>query len=251
MNPPFSSVIQAATLLLILMGSLSGCRDSGGDPDSKHIDNMNVSKYFEGELFGSLVGTHYNTLTLNNQLWMAEDLRETSFRNGEPIPQARSASEWQQAVLNNAPAWCFLDFDKNNSEHGLYYNWYAVNDPRGLAPEGWEIPPNRMLFQMARELSFDSWHIKAADGWQNRHYIYNATGFSAYPGGLVSASGSFNGTDNSTYWWSATEKNAENAMYMMVYEDFSSIVFRDLPKEFGMLVRCYRPLNQFQDSKQE
>lgn len=194
-------------------------------------------------------GHSYATVKIAEQEWMVENLRVTTFTNGDPIPQALSAAEWQNAALNKTPVWCFLNYDENNADKGHYYNWYAVNDPRGIAPEGWEVAPNRIFYQLARELNFDSWHLKAANGWQNQQFIFNSTGFSAYPSGLVGASGGFTSDSNSAYWWTSTEKNAENAMYMMIYEDYTGIVFRDLSKENGMVVRCYRPLQHILDKE--
>ncbi len=237
---------KTALLLFVLMCRLSGCSVGGNNTDSALIDEKIVPRQKENLLDTFLKEKQYNTLTFNNHLWLAQDLRETTFRNGDPIPQASSAAEWQKAAIDKSPVWCFLDYDENNADQGLYYNWYAVNDPRGLAPEGWEIVPNRIFYQMARELNFDAWHIKADEGWKNRRNIYNSTGFSAYPTGLVTASGGFFSTDNSAYWWTSTEKNAENAMYMMIYEDSSFIIFRDLSKEYGMVVRCYKPLQNLQ-----
>ncbi len=67
-------------------------------------------------------------------------LQVKSFRNGEPIYQATSAAEWNNAAQSETPAWCYRDYDPANQAEGLYYNAYAVRDSRGLAPSGWIIP---------------------------------------------------------------------------------------------------------------
>ena len=64
---------------------------------------------------------------------MAENLKATTFRNGEWIQEIGSPTNWQKENRNKIPA--HKDF---NSDY--YYNWYAVSDSRGLAPEGWHIP---------------------------------------------------------------------------------------------------------------
>jgi len=81
------------------------------------------------------------SVTIGAQVWMAENLNVERFRSGDPIPEARTDEEWKQANANKQPAWCFYDNDPSNGTlYGKLYNWYAVNDPRGLAPEGWHVP---------------------------------------------------------------------------------------------------------------
>ena len=75
------------------------------------------------------------------QVWMRKNLDVSTFRNGDPIPYAKTAEEWKAAGDNKQPAWCYYDNDTVNfKKYGGLYNWYAVNDPRGLAPEGYHIP---------------------------------------------------------------------------------------------------------------
>ncbi len=87
-------------------------------------------------------GYSYSTIVMGNgQEWMAENLRVFYFRNGDPIPIVKTDEAWKEAGENGEPACCYYE---NNSEYGktygVLYNWYAVNDPRGLAPEGWHVP---------------------------------------------------------------------------------------------------------------
>jgi len=82
-----------------------------------------------------------NEVTIGNQVWMSQNLNVDKFRNGDPIPHAETREEWEKAGENRHPAWCYYDNDSANADkYGKLYNWYAVNDPRGLAPEGWKIP---------------------------------------------------------------------------------------------------------------
>lgn len=86
-------------------------------------------------------GNAYKTVTIGNQVWMAENLNVDKFRNGDLILQAKTEEEWKKAGENKHPAWCYFDNDTaNDAKYGKLYNWYAVNDPRGLAPAGWHIP---------------------------------------------------------------------------------------------------------------
>ena len=81
------------------------------------------------------------TVTIGSQTWTTKNLDVATFRNGDAIPQAKTDEEWKAAGRNKQPAWCYYENDpKNGTKYGKLYNWYAVNDARGLAPAGWHIP---------------------------------------------------------------------------------------------------------------
>lgn len=83
----------------------------------------------------------FKSVKIGAQTWMAENLNVSTFRNGDPIPEVKTNEEWEKAGKEGKPAWCYYDNDPvNSSKYGKLYNWFAVNDPRGLAPEGWHIP---------------------------------------------------------------------------------------------------------------
>lgn len=80
---------------------------------------------------------------VGTQVWSNRNMNVSFFRNGDLIPQARTNEEWNRARENKQPAWCFYENDPANGvKYGKLYNWYAVNDPRGLAPVGYHIPSN-------------------------------------------------------------------------------------------------------------
>jgi len=85
--------------------------------------------------------SYAQTVTIGTQVWMTKNLDVSTFRNGDPIPQAKTNEEWKKAGENKQPAWCYYDNDPaNGAKYGKLYNWYAADDPRGLAPEGFHIP---------------------------------------------------------------------------------------------------------------
>lgn len=151
---------------------------------------------------------------IGGQVWMTRNLDVTTFRNGEPIPQASSNEEWEIARRNYQPAWCYYDNDpKNGKKYGKLYNWYAIEDPRGLAPDGWHIPTYEEWTTLSDFLG--GWHkagekMKSKIGrapWDGT----NESGFSALPGGLRRPGGTFRygGVQKkvispSGYWWSST-----------------------------------------------
>lgn len=85
-----------------------------------------------------------NEITFGNQTWTVRNLNVDTFRNGDRIKEVKTKEEWVKLYDSKQPAWCYYDFDNTNeSKYGKLYNWYAINDPRGLAPKGWHIPNSR------------------------------------------------------------------------------------------------------------
>jgi uncharacterized protein (TIGR02145 family) len=94
-------------------------------------------------IIGTGTATFSQTVTIGTQVWMTKNLNVATFRNGDPIPEAKTDEEWERAGAEGKPAWCYYNNDpKNGTKYGKLYNWYAVNDPRGLAPSGYHVPPD-------------------------------------------------------------------------------------------------------------
>jgi len=102
------------------------------------------SKLFMMQAFGQnghvidVDGNEYPTVKIGSQLWMAENLRVTHYRVGDTIALVENAEEWE--VLRTG-AYCWYNNDERGHKipYGALYNWYAVDDPRGLCPEGWLV----------------------------------------------------------------------------------------------------------------
>ena len=170
---------------------------------------------------------------------MTTNLNVSKFRNGDPIPEVKSDEEWEKAEKNKQPAWCYYDNNPSNGvKYGKLYNWWAVNDPRGLAPEGWHIPSLKEFYfgdisQIGSELKTKSgWNDYEAvitcskcdgEGWyfqstctsckgtQEITTTYsgngnNSLGFSAFPGGFRYWGGKFSSLGLTTNFWTSTFK---------------------------------------------
>jgi uncharacterized protein (TIGR02145 family) len=157
---------------------------------------------------------------IGNQIWMAENLKVTKFRNGDPIPEANSKQEWAYAAKNAQPAWCYVEGDPTTlNKFGILYNWYAVNDSRGLAPEGWHIPSDYEWNEIADFLGgkeIAGVKMKSKESWEGGFNGSNSSGFNGLP------SGSCNGeyykrTGVGGYWWSSTELDNTNAWYYSLW----------------------------------
>ena len=121
------------------------------------------------------------TVTIGTQVWTTKNLNVTTFRNGESIPQAKTNEEWILAYENNQPAWCYYNNDAaNGAKYGILYNWFAVNDPRGLAPAGFHIPTDAEWDALITFLGGESVagkKMKSTSGWES----YTTGGYKKCP----------------------------------------------------------------------
>ena len=106
---------------------------------------------------------------IGNQIWTSKNLDVDKFNNGDIIPEAKTVEEWKTAYKNRKPAWCYYDNDTTNGvKYGKLYNWYAVKDPRGVAPKGWHIPSKEEWLEISDYLGGEKLagnKMKSTTGW--------------------------------------------------------------------------------------
>ena len=183
------------------------------------------------------------SVKIGSQVWATENLNVDRFRNGDPIPQAKTNEEWERAGKNKQPAWCYYENDPKNGEtYGKLYNWYAVNDPRGLAPEGWRIPTDTDWMQLRDYLGGEALackKMKSTSGWANNGNGTNSSGFNGLPGGFRSGYGSFLNRGFHGYWWIASVGSAGSASCVNLYYT-NNAIDDNLSEEGGFSVRYLR-----------
>ncbi len=188
-------------------------------------------------------GNQYKTIKIGTQVWMAENLKVTHFRNGDPIPYISEDQEWQALVSSGCSAY---DNEKTNiDKHGLLYNWFAANDPRGFAPEGWRVPTledwNILLETLGGRRQAGG-KLKSTSGdWQiPNNFATNDSGFDALPAGYRGLSGYFAELGNVALFASATEqRRLYTPMHYMFYENATVVRFTAY-KQYGCSVRLIR-----------
>jgi uncharacterized protein (TIGR02145 family) len=184
----------------------------------------------------------YKTVKIGDQTWMAENLSVNKFRNGDPIPEAKSTEEW----LKVSPAWCYYENNpENGAKYGKLYNWYALVDPRGLAPAGWHIPVREEWQAIAVTLGgIDpaGKKMKSTSGWDDNGNGTNESGFSGLPGGSRAEEGSFLDIGRFGMWWSGTPNDPSGNMARTLNNVNSYLGF-GVGKEkepYGFSVRCVK-----------
>ena len=148
-----------------------------------------------------------NEVAIGSQIWTNKNLDVTTYRNGDPIPEVTDPAEWGNLTTG---AWCYYNNDPaNGAIYGKLYNWYAVNDPRGLAPQGWHVPSISEWETLATSVggSEDVLNnkLKAISSYWSPNTGNNITGFSALPAGYRDASnGNYYGIGTMAAIWSLT-----------------------------------------------
>ena len=200
-------------------------------------------------------GYDYATVLIGDQCWFTENLRSENYENGDAIPAGLSDSEWSTtnsgavAVFgedagceNFSPDIEACDPAQSLEEYGRLYNWYAVDDARGLCPSGWHVPTDGEWTVMTDELGGESiagGQMKTTYGWYNGGHGTNSSGFSGLPGGFRVSSGFFFSAGVYGYWWSSSPVGSY-AWVRYLLNDVEN-VGRDLNNlRLGFSVRCVR-----------
>jgi uncharacterized protein (TIGR02145 family) len=188
----------------------------------------------------------YALVGIGTQCWFAENLRSDSYLNGDPIPGNLSDAQWMstgsgaQAVYNTDPG--------SLATYGRLYNWYAVNDSRGLCPSGFHVPSDGEWMTLEMALGMTSSQANATywrgtdQGTQMKTTSWggtNSSGFSALPGGARSPNGSYNGQGNYGDWWSSSP-DGTHAWNRTLYPSFSNVYRYINQTRYGFSVRCVR-----------
>ena len=212
-------------LLITLMASASNLRAAERDIDGHTI----------------------NTVAIGGHLWMQENLDVSRYRNGDPVRYAASNEEWLDAAAKGEGAWCYYQNDSaRNGKYGHLYNWYAVHDPRGLAPSGWHVSSDEEWNTLTKALggaTVAGGKIKSTvpSFWFAPNVgADNSTHFSALPGGLRGTGAGFCFMGESAYFWSSSESTPTISWYSVLNYHNASVIRATEHNADGMSVRCVK-----------
>jgi uncharacterized protein (TIGR02145 family) len=184
------------------------------------------------------------TIVIGTQYWMRENLDVVTYRNGDVIPQVTDASAW--AGLTSG-AWCYYNNDvANGAIYGKLYNWYAVNDTRGLAPKGWHVPTDAEWTILTDKLggtvvAGGKMKSVGTTRWTTPNTsATNENGFTGLPGGFRDYYGTFFYIGNFGFWWSSSEYDTASAWFRNLYYNGGNASRDNYDKKNGFSVRCLR-----------
>ena len=216
-------------------------------------------------------------VAIGSQVWMSTNLNVSTYRNGDVIPQVQDKDTWDKLTTG---AWCYYENNAaNGTKYGKLYNWYAVNDARGLAPAGWHIPTDQEWTVLENSLGDDAGKkMKSTSGWEswteditcsncktwNAEYRrkkecnvcqdtrvngkktysgngINSSGFTGFQGNFRYTNGDFPYVGYYTgNWWSASEGSESDAWSRRLYPSGSDLYPINNNKDNGFSVRCVR-----------
>jgi uncharacterized protein (TIGR02145 family) len=224
--------------------------------------NANTTYYLRAYATNS-VGTAYGTqqtftilpsVTIGTQIWTNQNLSVARYRNGDIIPQVTDPTQWENLTTG---AWCWYNNDSAtySATYGRLYNWYAVNDARGLAPQGYHIPSDAEWNKLVKYLDHGAdttcqgctqstiagGAMKSTTGWNAPNTgATNSSGFAGLPGGYRSLDGTFSNVGSNGYLGSSTEYNTAYTWDRNLNYNDSNVDRNYVTKSLGLSVRCVK-----------
>ena len=237
------------------------CGDVDGTPPVNILDIVHLInyKYKSGPdpdcgTLTDIDGNVYQIVTIGTQVWMMENLKVTHYRNGDPIPTVTDNGAW--AGLSTG-AYCNFNNDEHHvATYGRLYNWYAVDDSRNIAPEGWHVASDDEWKQLEMYLGMSQ---ADADGvgyrgtdeggkmkeagtthWFTNYGSTNESGFSGLPGGFRDHNGYFSNMGLVALLWSSTEIDSYSAWNRYLNCYYLQVSRGPNDKPYGFSVRCVK-----------
>jgi uncharacterized protein (TIGR02145 family) len=174
-------------------------------------------------------------IKIEEQIWTIDNLDITTYRNGDLIPKIEDVDEWKNLKTG---AWCYFENNPDNNIHGKLYNYHAIIDPRGLAPEGYRIPQHYDWLLLQK---FGS-RLKSKSDWQEKDELDFYIPFNAKPVGYRDSYGRFCYKNEAVGWWASPEKDVKNQgnIAHWLYQNDPQLGWKPFIENDGFYVRCLK-----------
>ena len=239
--------------------NICGCTDTTAINYNPEATTNDGSCYHD--VVTDIDGNEYQAVQIGEQLWMKENLKVTHYNNGDEIPTGYNNSEWENLSTG---AYAIYNDDLSNAEiYNNLYNWYAVDDSRNIAPEGWHVPDDDDFKQLEIYLGMsqaeaDTFGYRGTnEGGKlkesgHEHWEYysdettegatNESGFTALPGSYRHPGGGYYSIGSSGYFWSSTGLGSGDiaAYARKLFYEGSGIYMAGHMINSGYSVRCVK-----------
>jgi uncharacterized protein (TIGR02145 family) len=195
-------------------------------------------------------GNQYTIAEFCNKKWAAQNLSVSHYRNGDTILHVQDSVTWANLTTG---AWCYYQNNTANGVvYGKLYNWYAVNDSRGLAPAGWHIATDAEWTTMADSClggaNIAAEALKSTGLLSNNTGLWlgsfntatNSTGFTGLPAGCRLPAGGFVNLNAAGMWWSGTPASTTTALYREADIESNELSSASFNRKLGLSVRCVK-----------
>jgi uncharacterized protein (TIGR02145 family) len=186
------------------------------------------------------------TIKIGSQIWMTSNLDVSHFRNGDSIKEAKTDKEWDECAKNQIPAWCYYHNKQDiGKKSGKLYNWYAVNDSRGLAPVGYKIPDEKDWSRLVNKLGGESIaapKMRYGKIWGDSILVLSSKdNFGAINSGWRKRTDEkIEFLNNGAYWWSATAHSNKISWTRYLVLNSKEVKSYCYDKGSGLSVRCLK-----------
>ena len=213
--------------------------------NSKDSMIHNEYAYQRNEFILDREGNLYKTVKIGTQVWMAENLRVTSFRNGEKIPTTNPSELDISNESNPKYQWSYNGQDNLAKTHGRLYTWYVITDSRNICPTNWHVATDNEWRKIGNYLGG---LIKAGGKLKESYYTHwqepnvgatNLCGFNALPSGAREKN-SFNVMGSNTYYWSPQEVDSKTGLHWRLSKSHAELQMSTAEKSIGYSIRCVR-----------
>lgn len=200
-------------------------------------------------------GNEYKIVKINNQLWMAENLKTTHYADGTEINLVESNTNWE-ALTENDIAYCYYDNSSSNGEsYGALYTWTAAMNAasssntnpssiQGACPEGWHLPSDAEWIELINYIINDGHSgsegeaLKSVNGWYNNGQGTDNYGFTALPAGVRDVV--FGDLLMASNFWSSTEYDTMYALKISLSYLSDTVNHNYWSKTVGCSIRCIK-----------
>jgi len=206
-----------------------------------------IFKTYTG-ILSDIDGNNYYTVTIGDQVWMAENLKTTKFNDNTLIPLVTGATQWA-ALITPGYSWYNNNEVSYKEQYGGLYNWYTVstvsNGGRNVCPSGWHVADDAEWTVLTSYLggegvAGDKLKEVSTFHWNNPNSGTNTSGFTALPGGDRSEAGAFSDIGTDGTFWSTSSANTGNAWFRSMTYNQSNVHRDSYFKQNGFSVRCLK-----------
>ena len=160
-------------------------------------------------------GQKYKTVTIGEQVWMAENLN-----------------------YETEDSHCYNDKESNCDKYGRLYTWAEANE---ACPDGFHLPTDsewNELYTNVGGKSEAALYLKSESGWAKDGGGTDKYSFRVLPAGYMFDDGTFSDEGKRAYFWTATEYTSTGAVSAFFLTQLDEANMFSISKDMEYSVRC-------------